>query len=527
MTDDTTLLGQDGAMAAYQGHWNRLRSSDSEVFRAKDGAASAARDLSRTNAFAKSATRAVVDSVIGASFRLTVDLDTTRLGITPEEAQAWEALVKSEWGTFAESNGWSVDARRQQNFSGLMRTAFASYFVTGEALASIEWKRNPYNQYSTCVLLHDPEKLSDPHGTIAVNEHRRMGVEQDQHGAPIAYWLRRQVPSDGIWEMGHQYQWTRYARTTGWGRARIVHGFEHDRPAMARGISAFTTAIDPLTRHDQYLATELEAAAVRSMFALSISSELDYEDAMNLLGPDQRMALQANGPLSLALQMMSERTSFYGAQDLKVGKARVVHLLPNEKLETVAGNMLPGVLKEFSETALFQIASALGVDNSVLTKNFSQTNYSGARVAMAEIERSYSVRRTDFVTQFALPIIFAWLEEAIVIRKTIPMPGGASFYAERGAIKLGCAALGRIPVDPFKEMQAKQLEIQMGVTTMRDVCNASDLDWRDVLTQRAAEKKMMDTLGLKPEDLDWSLLAQGLGAADAPKPDNGSTGSKN
>jgi len=509
-------------MATYQNMRSSsyyLRSSDSETYRAKDSAASAARDLSRTTAYGKSAARTVVDNVVGAAFRLTVEADALLLGVTSEQAQEWELLVKAEWHAYAEGMGNGADARRQQQFSGLMRTAFASYFVSGEALASVEFKRNEFNEYGTCYLLHDPERLSDPRGEVQINGTRRMGVEQDRHGAPIAYWLRRSMPSDMIWQTGLTWEWDRYARYTGWGRPRILHAFEHDRPAMTRGLSAFTTAIDPLARHDQYVATELEAAAVRAMFAATLTSELNYEDALNVLGPDQRQAIQANGAMSLALQYMTDRLQFYGGQDLKIGKAKVTHLLPNEKLDTKSGNQLPGVLKEFSTTALYQIASALGVDFATLTKDYSATNYSGARVAMAEIEKSYAVRRTDFISQFAAPAAWAWLEEAIVVRRTIPMLGNGSFYERRGAVSLGFSALGRVPIDPLKEAQARAAEYNMGATSLRDICTAADRDWKVVLDQRAREKAEMARLGLKPEDINPELIMN-AGGDQKPKPDN-------
>jgi lambda family phage portal protein len=511
---DSDAGGQDAAMRAYQGQWSRasrLQSSDIEAYRSKDHLLSGARDVSRTSPYGRSAVRTLVDNVVGSNFALSMDPDLTLLGVTSEQAEEWADLVEAEWRAYAEGLGFSADAQRRQSFSGLMRTAFAGYFVGGEALGSVEWKAGFGSAYSTCLYLMDPERLSDPHGAIDYNSKRRMGVERDKHGAPIAYWIRQASPSDGLWQPAATYKWDRKARFSSWGRPRILHAFEADRPDMSRGLSHFTTAIDPIRSLDEYQQTELEAAAVRATFAATITSELNYEQAIGLLGPDQRQALQANGPLSMALQMMTERLGFYGSQDIKVGKTKITHLLPNEKLDIKNGTLMPGVLKEYDEVSLYKIASALGVDYASLTKNYSSTNYSGARVALAEIARSYSVRRADFTSQLCIPFAMAWLEEAIVVRETIPMLGKSSFYEKRGALRMDFDTLGKPLIDPLKEMQAKQTQYQMGATSLRQICKEFDMDYRQVLEQRAREKADMALLGLKPEDINPDLIAQGAG----------------
>ena len=516
----------DPALAAYRTGWveeKRLRSSDVEAWRTKDHLLTNARDVSRTSPYGRSAVRTLVDNVVGEKFKLTVTANLRLLGVSSQEAEEWADQVEAEWEAYAESEAFTVDAQRRQTFSGCMRTAFSSYFVGGESLATVEWKASHNSVYKTCLNLIDPERLSDPYGVVDWKMRRRMGVERDQHGAPTAYHIREAHPSDVFFFGRDFYKWKRVSRYSTWGRAKVLHAFEQDRPNMTRGLSQFTTAIDPIRSLDEYQATELEAAAVRATFAATIESELNYEQAIGLLGQDARMALQNNGPLDMALRMMVDRIGFYGAQDLKIGKTKVVHLLPNEKLDLKSGALLPGVLKEFDEVSLYKIASALGVDYASLTKNYSETNYSGARVALAEIARSYAVRRKDFVTQFAAPFALAWLEEAIVVRKTIPMIGKGDFYTNRSAISLDLDTLGKPLIDPLKEVQAKQVLYQIGATSLRDICKELDLDYRQVLEQRAREKADMAALGLKPEDINPELLSQGVGKP--PSADN-SGGSK-
>lgn len=86
-------------------------------------------------------------------------------------------------------------------------------------------------------------------------------------------------------------------------------------------------------------------------------------------------------------------------------------------------------------------------------------------------------------------------------------------------MSLGFSALGRVPIDPLKEAQARAAEYNMGATSLRDICTAADRDWKVVLDQRAREKAEMARLGLKPEDINPELIMN-AGGDQKPKPDN-------
>ena len=63
-----------------------------------------------------------------------------------------------------------------------------------------------------------------------------------------------------------------------------------------------------------------------------------------------------------------------------------------------------------------------------------------------------------------------------------------------------CTWIGasRGQIDEKKETEAAQLRMNMNITTLEKECAALGLDWREVLQQRAREKKMEDELGLTP-----------------------------
>ena len=514
-----------------------LQSSDVVVRRNKDSSAADARDVSRTNAWGKSARRSTVDAIIGAKFTLQLSPDWEYLGVSPDVAADWAESVENEWNRDAESTGFHLDAQRKQTFTGLMRTAYSSAYVSGEALGTVEWKES-WNGTSTCLNLLAPERLCDPDmGSYTFDGSRRMGIERGVHGEPLAYWFREKHASDGVfgaYDVGVN-RWKRIDRYTGWGRQQVLHWFEQDQPDMTRGLTSYMTSLLPMRLLSDYVKTELESAAIRATYAAVIQSELDYKQALEVIGEDHRGAIEANPVLDVTLNKfasayMAERASFYRGQEIKFGKSKVAHLLPNEELKMIQSSQSAGGMKDFTDINLYTLASGLGVDHATLTKNYTKVNYSGARAALFDVWRSYEVRRSDFISGFAMPFVACWLEEKIVVKQKIPMLGNLSFRDAKDAVCRGTFETWSKPrLDPQKENAADMLLYDKGLLSARDICGAEGRDWRRVLDDRARQIAHMKRLGMEPEDLDWTLIMnkgkQDPNAASGSSGDSGGTGS--
>jgi lambda family phage portal protein len=508
---DPALIVANAGLAPGHGWGSRpnLTSSDRVVMRNKDSFAADAQDASRVNPFAKSALRTIVDSVIGDRFTLELEPSAELLGVTDDAVDEWSSHVEALWEAAATSTFYPMDAQRKQTWSGLMRTAYAVYFTSGEALGTVEWKPSPASTgQATCLHLIAPERLSDPRGVMEVGSPRRMGVERDNQGAPIAYHIREQHPSDeGMWGRSPtNFTWRRVPRYTYWGRQNVLHFFEHDQADMTRGISSFTTALQPMRLLQDYLITELESASIRATYAAVIESKLDYEDAMRVVGEDHNAALSSNPVHEFTMKMMAEKAKFYNGQEFRFGKSKVAHLLPDEALKMVQGTQSASAMKDFASVNAYMLSSALGVDYTSLTKDFSSTNYSGARAALYDVWRSYEVRRKAFIDGFAWPFFLQWLEEMIVFKGIIPMLGTKSFYEVRDFLAIGTFSTWNKPrLDPMKEAQADIALYHVGAKTLKDLCAADGTDWRKNLKQRKREKDEMKSLGLTPEDIDPGL----------------------
>lgn len=512
------MLATNGLAPGYGwGSRPNITSSDVVAYRNKDMLMADARDAARSNPYGKSAKRTLTDSIIGTKLTLQLEPNALLLGVDDDAASEWAEMVEARWEAASNSTFFPMDAQRKQTFTGLMRTAHDTVLVAGEAAGTVEWKA-AHNGQRTCLHLIEPERISDPRGVLDMTTGRRMGIERDMHGAPIAYHIRTRHVSDGaMWgPFPDHYKWDRVARYTSWGRVKVIHYFEHDRPDMTRGISSFTTALLPMRLLQDYLTTELESAAIRATYAAVIQSKLDYEQAMNVIGEDYAKAVGGNPVLDFTLRMMADKASFYRGQDFRFGKSKVAHLLPDEELKMVQGTQSANAVKDYASVNLYMLASALGVDYTSLTKDFSSTNYSGARAALYDVWRSYEVRRAGFLGGFAWPFFVAWLEEQIVFNKTIPMLGDMSFYEAIDALTVGTFATWTKPrLDPLKETQADMVLYKSGAMSLRDLSLIEGKDWRKTIKQRAREKAALEAEGLDPKDINWDLIMNA--GADQPK----------
>jgi hypothetical protein len=155
-------------------------------------------------------------------------------------------------------------------------------------------------------------------------------------------------------------------------------------------------------------------------------------------------------------------------------------------------------MPSYPETsAEFNSESGRSINNAPRNKSTGSSaeyNYSSAKLDRSDWNRGITVRRDRRRRVALLPFFWAWLAEATAIAGYLP----------RGLPPLATWRVrwqwdGFESIDPVKDAQARQIELQSGQTTLDDVCAEKGRDWEEVLHQKAREKKLADDLGLPEE----------------------------
>jgi len=469
-----------------------------------------ARDLNRNNGVAAGALQTLQDNVAGTGLRLAANPDYRALGKDIDWAQEWSTEVESLWKAYAEST--AVDIAGQLNFASMTQLIFRSALENGEALALVMWQdRGMETPFRTCFQLIESDRLSNPYFKPATST-LIGGVEKDNFGRPVAYWIRRlpQILTNIYTVVGAEFlgpalavasqgfQWDRIPAETSWSRKRVLHVHQKERIDQTRGRPILTPIIEQFRMLDSYQRTELQSAIVNALLAGVIETPLDGPTLADLVGGDPDEYLKAKNLYRVQLE-----------------GGTMIPLYPGDKLSPFIPARPNAQFTQFCESIDRQIGASLGLPYELLIKDFSKTNYSSARAALQEAWRHFAVRRAWLAESWAAPVYRLWLEEAVG-RGLIDAPDFYDNYWYYCRSKW--IGIGRGTIDPTKEAEAAQIRMQSMTSTLELECAEQGRDWIEVLDQLALEKKRMKELDLEPDVLSIAPLSK---EQPAPTPQQG------
>lgn len=476
-----SALAHEGASLSSQqlASWQPFAGSpDADTLSELPMLVSRSRDLSRNNGIASGAVQTFSDNVVGTGLRLQATPNWQALGITSEAANAWARSTESKWRSYAKST--ACDASRRLNFAGLTTLAFKSLVSNGDLLALPIWQQDPADRYATRFFLMEPDRLCNPQDAIDTAT-LRGGQEIDGYGRAIAYHIRKTHPGECYAGIGIAGEWERIPAVTAWGRRRVIHAANIDRPGATRGKPIFSAVMQQFKQVDRYTSAELDAAVTNAMIAAFIESPMDFSDIQEML----------NGTGVGIKDYIDNRAKPGNRARLKSGA--IVPLYPGEKL-TAFNPGRPSVgFAAYMEATLRHIAAGLNIPYELLLKDFSKTNYSSARAALLEAWRYFRSMRSWLADYWAQVCYELWLEEAVSLGEV----DAPDFYANKAAwCEARWIGSGRGWVDPVKEAQAALIRIDGGLSTLEAECAEQGVDWEEVLYQQARENALRKHLGL-------------------------------
>ena len=466
-----------------------LYSPDGELNMFRDRIVSRVRDLVRNDGWASGAVTRILDNAVGANLRPLVKPDYKALAAYTGN-DAFDAVWADEFRKVAEANyrSWAhdqgryCDAQRSLSFTQMMRLAFRHKLVDNDALAQIAWIPERVGRgrarYCTAVQLIDPDRLSNPQLRFD-SQSSRGGVVVDKYGAATGYWIRRAHQGDW-WAAAESVKWDLIPRETPWGRAVIVHDFDHDRISQHRGGNGiFAPILQRMKMLWKYDETELDSAVINAMFGAYLESPFDHQLLEQAVGDDVDLTAY-----------QTQRADYHNQRRTMLGEARVPILFPGEKINTVNPTRPNSNFKDFEKSFLRNFASATGISAQQMSHDWSDVNYSSARAALLEAWKTLERRRGDFAIGFCSPIFTAWMEESMEV-DDYPLPNGAPDFMECRAMyaRTQWMGPGRGWIDPVDEKKGAILGMDGGLSTLERECAEQGLDWEEVLDQREREIK--------------------------------------
>lgn len=433
------------------------------------------------------------DSIVGAQFRLVCEPNWQSLGATEEWAEKFKEITEARFNMMAESVECWFDAGRCLTFTDMIRLGIATFVFTGEVLETVEWQRDKARPFSTCFQMCSPVRLSNPNGQMD-DANISGGIERDIYGRPQAYHIRQAFAGDFM-QGDAQWKWRRVEAYFPWGRRKVIHIKEPLQAEQTRGVADMVAALKTMKMTKKFSEITLQNAVVNATYAAAVESELPSEVVFAAMGAGN------NGFKSALGEYMSALTSYLEASNnIAIDGVKMPHLFPGTKLNLKTAGTPGGIGQSFEESLHRHTAAALGLSYEQYSKDFSKTNYAGARASISESSKFMKGRKKSVADKQATMMYICWLEEEINREDSvIPLPPNFNFYdpyMREALVQCSWIGAGQAQIDETKETQAAIMRINSGLSTyQKEVANLGD-DFRRVFAQRASENKLMQKLGL-------------------------------
>jgi len=445
-----------GKMSSTQTPWlGGSRSADAEITGDLPKLRDRSRELNRDDPIGSGITGSIVRNVVGTGMRPQARTKDTKKNTRIEAVWKERAnkLHPAEDMTYAEAQNLKI----------------GKVFEDGEVLVK-RTKATPEEPVWFEIIEADrlatpmAKKPDEAKGSI------RNGVEKDEYGRPMAYWIRVRHPGDNT--ISVLKDMNKFIRVPA---ADIKHLRLASRPGQTRGVPAFHAVLQDIRDLDLLMLASLKRVQIAACLAVFVKSDLPIDEILDTTSKE------------------------YGYQlDQSIEPGMIYKLYPTEEIQTLVPNFPVPELEPFIVMLCRRIGAALGLSWQVILKDFSKSTYSSARTDLLESRQVYTVLQMWFAEKELEWEWFTVMEDAR-LRGDIRLAG----VTEAEMRKVHWIANGWKWVDPQKEAKATEIELRIGTTTLRDVAAAKGQDWEEMQDQRLleekAEQEKREKLGLPPK----------------------------
>lgn len=428
------------------------------------------RSLLRNAPIATGAVLTNVVNVVGTGLKLQSRINAEVLGMSEEEAEAWQQLTEIEFRSWAES--LDCDITRKNNFYDLQNLVFRSVLESGDVLVNLPFKKPSTSHYGTRLQIIEADRLSNPNNGQDTAD-LVAGIEKDKEGAAKKYHIRSQHPGASKKTAA---KWEPINAFSPSGRRNIIHVAEQLRPGQTRGVPYLSPVIEMLHQLGKYSDAELQSAVISSYFTVFVKTPEGGTD----FGP---------------FQPTSESGGSTSDEDYRMASGAVIDLAEGESIETANPGRPNTAFDQFVQSILRQIGVSLGLPFELLIMHFTKS-YSAARTAMLNAWKMFSTKRTWLVNHFCNLVYDAWMEEAVLLGRIVA-PGFLEDPLMRKAY-LGNIWIGPAPgqIDPTKETAAAQARVDGLFSNISMESAAMGVDFDQNIKQIASEQKKIKALGI-------------------------------
>jgi lambda family phage portal protein len=471
-----------------------VTSADTEISSSLRYMRQRSRALTRDAAFGKRGKVLVVNNVVGTGIGMQAQVKNTRGELIDRQNKD----VEETWDEWTEAENCHTGGRL--HFSAMEQLLMGQVFEAGEVFIRKHYR--PFGMSSVPYALEviEPERVLDEFQPSAVDPRMRvrMGVESDPHHRPVAYWIRTVHPGE------MQYASHEVDRIERVPADQIIHLAVLDRWPQTRGVPWMHAAMRKINDTDGYSEAEIIAArgGANYMATRKLSTPRSEEEGVN------------------------------GAKEMTLEPGIVEDIYEDEEFNFHAPNRPNSNAESFLRFMLREIAAGIGVSYESLSRDYSQSNYSSARLSLLDDRDLWRIIQLWFIRSFRVPVHRDFIQQAVLSGSLATVSVEQYAIDPRKFSKARFKPRGWSWIDPAKEEAAVRAGVKDGFTTQTDVIakTADGRDIEDILEERAQElvlkkqiEKKYEKYGIKLSfDTDPEVTAAETESKKqpAPPPDN-------
>lgn len=450
------------------GGWKVLgKSADEDILDDLPNMRNRSRDNSRNNPIAKGIERRFRENVVGDGIHPTPLVDAEKIGISEDEARAYEDAVADHWHLWDESR---PDYTNKRTFSELLEIILIQVFQNGDVFV-IPRRDRERLPYSLAVEMIEADRVDTPTNKTS-DDTVRGGVKLGPRGEPLAYYIARVHPGDKFGSVLNAKDFELVDRLDAEGEPQVIHVFEQDRVGQNRGVPWLAPAQTTLYDLDQYLTAVLVSAKVNACFAAFIHVD-DPEGA----GAERRAADDKTKPDEELVPGL--------VKYLRVGE-EVTFAQPQ-----TGGTDVDALVKRY----LRLIGAAVNFPYELVSLDWSQVNYTSGRLSLNEARRFF-VKLQNWLAANVCKPFYRQLVRELVAKGKVKAPGFSDFEDEY--LKALWVGQRWTWTDSSKEVPAALTAIEGNLSTLTLELGHRGIRFKDLIRQRKRERELLAAEGLEP-----------------------------
>jgi lambda family phage portal protein len=382
--------------------------------------------------------------------------------VTEEQAKQWNQELEDVY----DQTACTIDKNGQRSLWQLSRLAERHHGAYGESFTILSDRPDVDRPIPLTLEIVDPERVETPPSQIS-NPLVRLGIEHDQSGKIVAYWVRDKHPGDTL-DINLKY--TRYPAE------RVLHVFEPLFAAQSRGLPWLVRTLNRVKDAKDLDEATIIAAQVEACFAAFVTSPMGAQRAADA-------------------GLASDSDAANRIEDIRPGTVK--YLDSGETVQfgtpTRAGSFEP-----VQEWNYRRAAAGMNYPYEMLVKNWSGLSFAGGRLALTE-GRLFVQSEQQLLIECWFNRIWQRLVYEAVLLGAVSIPPRAFERAPWWFYRVEwIPPAWPFALTPGEEIDAKIKAVNNNLITKSRVVGEFNGDLEDVFAQRQKERQLERDYKIEP-----------------------------